>query len=111
MRAPNPIQPSAPISQHAHVEAQTPVVAAPPPQKGPPPREVIHAWLEENGLAWAGGGALALGGLFLVTYAAQRGVFTLTCNNWWEIASIGVQRLAKAHKMQVVVRRSHTQAG
>lgn len=57
-----------------------PSVVAPPPEPrqpaGPPPREVIRAWLEENGLAWAGGGALALGGLFLVTYAAQRGVFT-----------------------------------
>ena len=75
VRAPQPIQPSVRIPQPEHVEAPTPVFVAPPP-KGPPPREVIRAWLEENGLAWAGGGALALGGLFLVTYAAQRGVFT-----------------------------------
>ena len=40
------------------------------------PRPSAAAWLSENGLAWLGGGALALGGLFLVTYAAQRGVFT-----------------------------------
>ncbi|MDR6533033.1 putative membrane protein [Caulobacter rhizosphaerae] len=33
-------------------------------------------WLAENGLAWLGGGGLALGGLLLVVYAAQRGVFT-----------------------------------
>jgi uncharacterized membrane protein len=33
-------------------------------------------WLSENGLAWIGGGALALGGLMLVAYAAQRGLFT-----------------------------------
>jgi uncharacterized membrane protein len=32
--------------------------------------------LAENGLAWLGGGGLALGGLLLVVYAAQRGVFT-----------------------------------
>lgn len=43
---------------------------------GQPFRETARAWLEENGLAWAGGAALALGGLFLVTYAAQRGMFT-----------------------------------
>ncbi|MDP9104152.1 MAG: DUF2339 domain-containing protein, partial [Pseudomonadota bacterium] len=33
-------------------------------------------WLAENGLAWIGGGALALGGLMLVAYAAQHGLFT-----------------------------------
>ena len=32
--------------------------------------------MSENGLAWLGGGALALGGIFLVAYAAQRGMFT-----------------------------------
>ncbi|HVK82177.1 MAG TPA: DUF2339 domain-containing protein, partial [Verrucomicrobiae bacterium] len=48
---------------------------APPPPK--PPRERnIERWLSENGLAWLGGGALALGGIFLVAYAAQRGMFT-----------------------------------
>lgn len=39
-------------------------------------RESISTWLSENGLAWIGGGGLALGGLLLVGYAAQRGVFT-----------------------------------
>lgn len=53
-----------------------PAAVVPPAPKGPPQREVIRAWLEENGLAWAGGAALALGGLFLVAYAAQRGTFT-----------------------------------
>jgi uncharacterized membrane protein len=33
-------------------------------------------WMAENGLAWLGGGGLALGGLLLVVYAAQRGTFT-----------------------------------
>ncbi len=40
------------------------------------PRRSISDWLSENGLAWIGGGALALGGLMLVAYAAQRGFFT-----------------------------------
>jgi len=57
-----------------HTEPAPP--PAPPKPAGPPLRDVARAWLEENGLAWAGGAALALGGLFLVTYAAQRGVFT-----------------------------------
>jgi uncharacterized membrane protein len=62
----------------ARAEAPAPLLTPPPPREpaGPPPREQVRAWLEENGLAWAGGAALALGGLFLVTYAAQRGMFT-----------------------------------
>ena len=54
-------------------------VAAAPHRPARPPGETgraISAWLAENGLAWLGGGALALGGLLLVVYAAQRGVFT-----------------------------------
>ena len=39
------------------------------------PEPSISDWLSENGLAWIGGGALALGGLLLVAYAAQRGLF------------------------------------
>lgn len=35
----------------------------------------LSTWLAENGLAWLGGGGLALGGLLLVVYAAQQGVF------------------------------------
>lgn len=76
--SPQPIVMTSPVA--ARVERPEPPVVARPPEPrqpaGPPPREVIGAWLEENGLAWAGGGALALGGLFLVAYAAQRGVFT-----------------------------------
>jgi uncharacterized membrane protein len=56
------------------------VVGESPPQqrrpKGPAPREQIAAWLSENGLAWMGGAVLAFGGLFLVSYAAQKGFFT-----------------------------------
>ncbi|HWF00357.1 MAG TPA: DUF2339 domain-containing protein [Caulobacteraceae bacterium] len=39
-------------------------------------RDQAATWLGENGLAWAGGGALALGGSFLVAYAAEQGFFT-----------------------------------
>lgn len=49
---------------------------AAPTLRPPRPKISITAWLSEHGLAWLGGGALALGGLFLATYAAQRGVFT-----------------------------------
>lgn len=80
---PEPVRPVAePAALQAVFErpssspAQPRVVAPPPRPAGPPARDVIRAWLEENGLAWAGGAALALGGLFLVTYAAQRGFFT-----------------------------------
>lgn len=67
----------APAAAESVPSVQSERTAADPPKpSGPPPREVIRIWLEENGLAWAGGAALALGGLFLVTYAAQRGVFT-----------------------------------
>jgi uncharacterized membrane protein len=49
-----------------------------PPQ--PPARDLswaaLSTWLAENGLAWLGGGGLALGGLLLVVYAARQGVFT-----------------------------------
>ncbi len=47
---------------------------APPTPK--PAGPSIADWLSEKGLAWIGGGALALGGLMLVAYAAQRGIFT-----------------------------------
>jgi uncharacterized membrane protein len=58
------------------------VVAAPPevPKVPTEPRPALGAvlsrWLAQNGLAWMGGAALTLGGLFLVVYAAERGFFT-----------------------------------
>lgn len=67
-------QPPAPILPVAPAPIE-PVSAALPPRP-PRPKISITAWLSEHGLAWLGGGALALGGLFLATYAAQRGVFT-----------------------------------
>ena len=55
----------------------------PHPEPGREPRPsgdltwaALSTWLAENGLAWLGGGGLALGGLLLVVYAAQQGVFT-----------------------------------
>lgn len=54
----------------------------PRPDPRPEPRPssdltwaALSTWLAENGLAWLGGGGLALGGLLLVVYAAQQGVF------------------------------------
>lgn len=54
----------------------TPRPAAPPPAPSRVTRATVSTWLAENGLAWIGGGGLALGGLLLVVYAAQQGVFT-----------------------------------
>ena len=65
----------------------TAVVSAPAPKRSvppvssrseppAPPGRTALEWLSENGLAWLGGGALALGGLFLVAYAAEHGFFT-----------------------------------
>lgn len=67
------------VSTKETIADVTPVDSPPALERrtsGPPAQEVVRRWLEENGLAWAGGAALALGGLFLVTYAAQRGLFT-----------------------------------
>ncbi|WP_143093715.1 DUF2339 domain-containing protein [Caulobacter sp. UNC279MFTsu5.1] len=90
---PEPLAPSPPPYRPARV-AETapapsvvrprpeppPLAPRPPPRPSrPPPRVTWTAastWLAENGLAWLGGGGLALGGLLLVVYAAQRGVFT-----------------------------------
>ena len=76
LETPAPPQLVVPIPHSPYVESERDIIPPPRVVEGPPPRERIRAWMEENGLAWAGGGALALGGLFLVTYAAQRGVFT-----------------------------------
>ena len=101
---PAPVAPPAPTPAPVAAgppEPQPPETASPPPQQPPPPtppRPVVQpaaaprpvavvrpapvpgvsvsTWLAENGLAWIGGGALMLGGLLLVVYAAQRGVFT-----------------------------------
>ncbi len=47
------------------------------PQPAPRPRErKLEQWLAENGLAWMGGGAFALGGIMLVAIAVQQSWFT-----------------------------------
>jgi uncharacterized membrane protein len=90
--APNPAQPTVPAHAPAFVAATAPAasVSRPPvaPQAPPAPSRPPSAptptltwaaastWMAENGLAWLGGGGLALGGLLLVVLAAQRGVFT-----------------------------------
>lgn len=62
-------------------EPDTPELVALEPSAGVPVRPSrpafnLAAWLSEHGLAWLGGGALVLGGVFLVAYAARRGLFT-----------------------------------
>jgi uncharacterized membrane protein len=87
-------EPPWPLPEVAAREALAPPPTPLPPQPAPvaarnaPPHEwtspptpkpagpSIADWLSEKGLAWIGGGALALGGLMLVAYAAQRGIFT-----------------------------------
>ncbi|MDQ0466795.1 putative membrane protein [Caulobacter ginsengisoli] len=56
-------------------EPEPPPRLVPPISPGRPPVDLVRL-LSEKGLAWLGGGALVLGGLFLVGYAAQRGLFT-----------------------------------
>ena len=97
---PEPPKPAVPAYKPAYIPSSAPAPAAtkpapltttptPPaplstPRPSPPPRPPRPAvtwaqastWLAENGLAWLGGGGLALGGLLLVVMAAQRGVFT-----------------------------------
>lgn len=55
--------------------APRPVLQSPEPAASAKPSRSLADWISENGLAWIGGGALVLGGLFLVAYAAQRGLF------------------------------------
>jgi uncharacterized membrane protein len=90
---PEPARPTPPVYKPAYIPpaapaATKPAPPAPPPPppltprpSPPPPRPAVtwaqaSTWLAENGLAWLGGGGLALGGLLLVVMAAQRGVFT-----------------------------------
>lgn len=72
---PPPFAPPLPVKESERT------LAAPPRTRPVPPASTFtwaqaSTWLAENGLAWLGGGGLALGGLLLVVYAAQRGVFT-----------------------------------
>jgi uncharacterized membrane protein len=86
-------------------EPETPMPPSPP---APPRREGpnLAAWLSENGLAWLGGGALALGGIFLVTYAAQRGVFTPLLRIWAAVVAGALMLVASEW-----IRRAERRAG
>jgi hypothetical protein len=72
-----PVEPVAWEPEPALAALAEPVSQVAPEEPAPPakPSRSAADWLSENGLAWIGGGALALGGLFLVAYAAQRGLF------------------------------------
>jgi uncharacterized membrane protein len=86
-----------------------PPVSAPEPESqfqhdGSAPRSAIKTpsvsdWLSQNGLAWIGGGALALGGAFLVAYAAQRGLFTAGMRIWASIL-LGLMALVAGEAMR-----------
>lgn len=67
----------------------------------------MSTWLAENGLAWIGGGGLALGGLLLVVYAAQRGVFTPPLR----ILAAAVLGGAMIAASEWILHRTHTPGG
>ena len=68
--------PATPLEPPAPAAEPVPAPAAPPrPQPTAAPRINLGELLAERGLAWLGGGALVLGGVFLVGYAAQQGWF------------------------------------
>lgn len=79
-----PVSRPAPPAPAATPEASMPAAPAEPvpaalrpaPAVSTPRRPNLGAWLAENGLAWLGGGALALGGALLAGYAASHGFFT-----------------------------------
>lgn len=78
-----PAAPTPPLPWTVEPAASEPLpeplsIPAPAPRVSRPmiTREAASTWLAENGLAWIGGGGLALGGLLLVAYAAQKGIFT-----------------------------------
>ena len=73
--------PPDPFGATLPIKGREEAIRAPVHKPAEPPRPAFtwaqaSTWLAENGLAWLGGGGLALGGLLLVVYAAQRGVFT-----------------------------------
>jgi len=75
--AATPPQPTAAAPALRAEISTPPKLPEPSPEARPRvPARSISDWLSENGLAWIGGGALALGGLMLVAYAAERGLFT-----------------------------------
>lgn len=72
------------LTEVAAPEAPPPLPPLPEPARPEPVRaarkpkreRAFETWLSESGFAWLGGAALALGGTFLVAFAAQQGLFT-----------------------------------
>lgn len=91
--APPPVAP--PLAEPVHAE--------PPPPPRQPDRK-LEQWLAENGLAWLGGGAFALGAIFLVSFAAQQAWFTplvqLICAVVLGAALIGASDWARRFSMR-----------
>ncbi|RZJ28848.1 MAG: DUF2339 domain-containing protein, partial [Brevundimonas sp.] len=114
---PSPERPSTPRPATARIE---PPVTRPAPafdrrfaEEEPPARDprnsraAVSTWLAENGLAWIGGGGLALGGLLLVVYAAQQGVFTPTLR----IGAAGVLGVLMIAASEWIVRQQRAPGG
>jgi uncharacterized membrane protein len=105
---PRPMASVAEVRRPATVTAPEP--RKPDPAPVPPraaPRPPVSTWLAENGLAWIGGGGLALGGLLLVVYAAQQGVFTPP----FRIAAAVVLGVAMIAASEWILRQIHTPGG
>jgi uncharacterized membrane protein len=67
------------VTSPAPVAADAPLLLTEtaPPQVTPKKRDrKFEQWLAENGFAWAGAGAFALAGIYLVSYATQQNWFT-----------------------------------
>ena len=104
--------PPAPFGATLPARGREDVLAvAPPPRTAPSTPTFTWAqastWLAENGLAWLGGGGLALGGLLLVVYAAQRGVFTPP----FRIAAAAILGLAMVAASEWIRRQTQAPGG
>lgn len=71
-----PASPSAATSNEDAPIPFPPAAATPPPRVARAASRSLEKWLAENGFAWLGGALLALGGVFLVSFAAQQAWFT-----------------------------------
>lgn len=78
-------KPAMPARPPVHEPALTLVDRADPqpiPAQATASRRGFDQWLAENGLAWIGGGLLALGAVFLVGFVAQSPLFTPLVRVW-----------------------------
>ncbi|MBC7770713.1 MAG: DUF2339 domain-containing protein, partial [Phycisphaerales bacterium] len=76
-----------------------PAAATPPPRVAQPRERKLEQWVAQNGLAWLGGALVALGGIFLVSFASQQAWFTpqvqLVCAMLLGAALIGASEWAR----------------